>query len=482
MIKNLKNDRSAVVGIVTAILLVSLLFTVLVVINLEFVPKWAEDKEAEHMEQVSNQFSQMAHTIQKQATFQSDESISSPIKLGSEPLWFFTSAPSWGSLSIIPDSFNFSVDSKNVLIKYQNGTDYTGIGQGETKSLPPGGASESNVTKTSYFVLNVTSAKLEQDDTATIRLFVNNSNGNVGQVFQNLTRGAKNITRITANLCVMDKNGNKLFDQVIGSNLDAFSAGGIGNITNYRTNLLNPDYRFTEILAVASPPYNIAVTLSVPAGSTASAKYTIAYEKYSSTGGGEEEDVGAGGVVGNINDSYQCGTLKYSSDNSYFVDQDYTFDGSGAVIHQEILGKKGNIFFQPPSISITKTSAGKTRMEFLIVDVTSGAAGGGAQISGNGISSVKTRYNRSEITRFETNELNLTIKTSYVNAWKEFFNYTCKSDKNRFEYGDGKDYNYIDIPGGFIINFKGKDKTDKRDIDFYLNYSIIEAEVGIPTG
>ncbi len=476
MIKNLKNDRSAVVGIVTAILLVSLLFTVLVVINLEFVPEWAEDKEAEHMEQVSNQFSQMAHTIQKQATFQSDESISSPIKLGSEPLWFFTSAPSGGSLSIIPDTFNFSVDSKNVSLKQHNGMDYTGIGQGDVKQLLPNREeTEEDITKISYFMLNITSFKVGNKEWGMVKTTVKDANNNLVGSVEVKAIGIQPETQI--NVRTADQNGNELYNQpIIIMKSD--------NFTNYRINLLNPDYRFTEILYSAAAPFDITLILSSSDGEPSdgkspdiSADYTIAYEKYSGTGGGEGEEVGSGGVVGNISDSYQCGTLKYSSDNSYFVDQDYTFDGSGAVIHQGILGKKGNIFFQPPSISITKTSAGKTRMEFLIVDVTSGAAGGGAQISGNGISSVKTRYNRSEITRFETNELNLTIKTSYVNAWKEFFNYSFTNAGF-----SGTDYTISAAGDKITINFKGKDKTDKRDIDFYLNYSIMEAEVGIPMG
>jgi hypothetical protein len=426
-------------------MLVSLIAVVFSVISLEYVPAWTKDAEAEHMELASNQFSELAHTINSQVAFRANESISSPIQLGSKVL--FAAAPSSGSLEIVPNKFGVALNSSSIL-----GT--TPVNR--TRSIPPAGAAEASIASVSYFMLNV-SAQLTNGRTATVHLTVNDPDGKAGEVFLNITLWKNQQGATVANLCVIDRNKSKIFNQIVGDGLDSLTSKGV--VTNYRTNLLNPDFRFTEVLASTAAPYDMSLTLSVNGGSTAAANYDIIYEKYAES---------------NLERTYECDTLSYSSDNSYFVNQDYAYDGSGVIVSQSIAGGNGSMFFQQPSVSIEKTG-NTARMNFLIVNIITE---GTNQASGNGVSSVKTRYVSSEATAFETHELNMTISTKYVNAWMEFF------DRSFADAGfaSGTDYTISQAGDSITINFKGKINGTERDIYFYLNYAVVSADIGAPAG
>ena len=62
-----KTNDSAVVGIVTAMLIVGLIVTVIAIIQLVYVPIIMEQREAEHMDRVAEQFGFLTSVIDKQA-------------------------------------------------------------------------------------------------------------------------------------------------------------------------------------------------------------------------------------------------------------------------------------------------------------------------------------------------------------------------------------------------------------------------------
>jgi hypothetical protein len=110
----LKKDSSAVVGIVTAILLVGLFVSVFAIVQTVYVPQWMEEIEAEHMNEVAKQVSQMkfATDLQLHGTSQTvNLSISSPITLGSGKIPYLLSERSSGTLSISENSTTFTISN-----------------------------------------------------------------------------------------------------------------------------------------------------------------------------------------------------------------------------------------------------------------------------------------------------------------------------------------------------------------------------------
>jgi len=105
--------NTAVAGVIEALLLVGLVAIILSFIQLYYIPEIMEDKEATHMDQVSQQFSQLKSVIDIQSTmgvineenpnpkYVAYTSISSPLTLGSRELPYFVSSSSPGQVNLI---------------------------------------------------------------------------------------------------------------------------------------------------------------------------------------------------------------------------------------------------------------------------------------------------------------------------------------------------------------------------------------------
>jgi competence protein ComGC len=101
----------AVAGVIEALLMVALVSVVISIIQLVYIPQVMEQKEAEHMDQVSNQVSTLKSMIDMQAMTRSSAPISSMITLGSRELPYFITARAYGELRTQEDiTSNISVD------------------------------------------------------------------------------------------------------------------------------------------------------------------------------------------------------------------------------------------------------------------------------------------------------------------------------------------------------------------------------------
>jgi len=122
------SDKTAVAGVIEALLLVALVAVILSIIQLNYIPQIMEEKEADHMDQVSNQFSNLKSVIEIQSTIGiiNEEnpspthapytSISSPLTLGSKELPYFVSARSYGQVQLID---RYKAGDKNYRINIQ---------------------------------------------------------------------------------------------------------------------------------------------------------------------------------------------------------------------------------------------------------------------------------------------------------------------------------------------------------------------------
>ena len=126
--------NEGVVGIVVAVLLIGLIVTFLSIIQMQYVPEWMKQKEAEHMDDVTNQFSDIKYAIDTQTLFKEKNIlITSPVTLGSSELSFFVSIRAYGQLDIIKNAFSITFIDKsgnskpflnNGIIKYSSVNGY----------------------------------------------------------------------------------------------------------------------------------------------------------------------------------------------------------------------------------------------------------------------------------------------------------------------------------------------------------------------
>ena len=107
--KLMKNDDS-VVGIIVAVLLIGLILIVMSILQTVFLPNWMKNIEADHMDEVSQQFSQLKFAIDIQKVFgEEDLPVSAPITIGYKAFPILQSSRSYGSLNINRDACIFEI-------------------------------------------------------------------------------------------------------------------------------------------------------------------------------------------------------------------------------------------------------------------------------------------------------------------------------------------------------------------------------------
>jgi len=119
---NFKKNNEGVAGIVVAVMLIGLLFAFLSVVQLNYVPDWSEEREAEHIETVANQFTQMKFSVDILSNIAvSGNKITTPLTLGTQeiPLPFLKSDKSFGFLRVFTDECMINITDKNP-ISYSN--------------------------------------------------------------------------------------------------------------------------------------------------------------------------------------------------------------------------------------------------------------------------------------------------------------------------------------------------------------------------
>jgi len=120
--RKLKKQDNAVVGIIVVVLVIGFIMAVTVVIKTVYLPQWLEQKEAIHMEEVSNQFAQLKYALDIQSVVEQKTAISSSITLGSKEIPIFGIGRTFGSLEILSDSCNLIITNGTDTLNFSFGT------------------------------------------------------------------------------------------------------------------------------------------------------------------------------------------------------------------------------------------------------------------------------------------------------------------------------------------------------------------------
>jgi len=415
----MNRNNNAQVGVIVAIMMVSLIVAVMVLIQVYYVPNWMKDKEANHMDNVADQFSNLKFSIDLQAMSHIDVPISSSITLGSKELPYFVSSRSFGSLNILPPtSSNFSVSV----------TSSSGMERNLYQNIiqPP-------YPKDIDYV----------DSISAFDLIINTLAG--GDIFDVSINGNKNIeVNVSSDgsnyrISLKTINGTQvLFNQTI--------AYGIGSQEEYRINLLNPDYKFyTDILPYANAPYNVTVN-----GSSNGDFRVKCYQYDSAT----------------ISLSYNLGSISYQSDNAYFVDQTYAYEGGAVILEQH----DGEAIISPPFVSIRNYTIEHT-VNLSIVDIKGMA--GKTSASGYGTYSVRTNYSGYSDYMAMARNITINITTKYPSAWYRYMYSTIKSaDVDNATYNLSAGNNYV------LVVLYGPKGGSAHDINLFIRTTEVYAQVG----
>jgi hypothetical protein len=118
-----KTNDDALVGIVTAILLIGLIVIVISIIQVVYVPIIMEQREAEHMDRIAEQFGFLTSVIDNQAADgMKGIPIASFVTLGSKELPVLVSSKAYGTLEVLENSCMITIENESQTIKYPIGT------------------------------------------------------------------------------------------------------------------------------------------------------------------------------------------------------------------------------------------------------------------------------------------------------------------------------------------------------------------------
>jgi len=118
-----KTNDDAIIGIVTAILIIGLIVIVISMIQIVYVPIIMEQREAEHMDRVAEQFGFLTSVIDNQAAYGNKGiPIATFITLGSKELPILVSSKAYGTLEVLKDSCKITIQNDSITNTYLIGT------------------------------------------------------------------------------------------------------------------------------------------------------------------------------------------------------------------------------------------------------------------------------------------------------------------------------------------------------------------------
>ncbi len=132
-IRRIIKPDDGVVGIIVIILIIGLIIVVLGIIQSVYVPQWLEQKEADHMHEVSYQFAQIKQSLDILSVIEQKNAISIYLTLGTSDIPIFGSGRTYDYLNIL---------SENYFLEVSNDTDSNSFSLGTIKYS----------SKNSYFV------------------------------------------------------------------------------------------------------------------------------------------------------------------------------------------------------------------------------------------------------------------------------------------------------------------------------------------
>ena len=122
-LKKLRKSNEGVAGVMVALLLIGLFISVLALVQAVYVPQWMSQKEADHMDIVAAQFTDLKSTFDTLSVQQDTYwPISNPITLGSKEMPYLSSSRAYGILDFNPNSCKINIEDEEKNFTYSLGT------------------------------------------------------------------------------------------------------------------------------------------------------------------------------------------------------------------------------------------------------------------------------------------------------------------------------------------------------------------------
>lgn len=310
---HLKDD--AVSTVIGGILILGLVAIMMVMVQTTWVPVWEEADEAQHMELVSRQLSDMRRESHRLTSEGGQAAM--PITPGVvEEGGFFAKPKLPGNVHLFPADIGVSITAPQVRIHASAG----GSVQGHQASYAPvaTGLQETGLHDIDHFQLRVVDPSTTVGGTSQLSFFDSASD-----------------LRATLDIAIIDSGAGY---RVQATSTAASGGDPVGRMSSYYDdgddpghhliNVLNPDLGLAGILGAMGEPITVAFTEN-----GMELQYALGYWVVDGDSNRVREAAG-GDVINNYAAQYIGGSLAYFSNNQYFPAQDYILQAGGVILRQ----------------------------------------------------------------------------------------------------------------------------------------------------
>lgn len=407
-------DEASVSNVLGAILMFGLLVLTLVMIQVEFVPVWDEDREARHAQRVQDQLARMTSDLDRQAGNDTAAPLTNPLTLKRPGGFTFFSGANVGATATFvpaPAGTGVSLASANpVHILRRDGLDLFSL----SPTWPP------------FLDDQITGVTAIQHLRERVDLIDPNGDSYLGGPPPNYADGDK----VTLNVYSATDDVNPIgkvvttyrdFPSEVGLLIQVFDANGVEVSSDVEAlfqqttfqylyfDLLDGALFFEPILASGQAPYRLEL---IEDGLVAD--YQIAYSDIDSGG----VATGAGLPEPSYAQTSESGALVVELRNQRFVDQTYVLEHGAVVLVQDGAAH----LVVPPALDLS-VSASTAALSWIVP----GLAGDGIAQSGNrALNLVSSPSGEVDDVLLTASTLSLHIPTQYGDAW-------CTHFRERFQ-------------------------------------------------
>lgn len=236
----------------------------------------------------------------------------------------------------------------------------------------------------------------------------------------------------------------------------------------------------TIALASDPDPHDTEITMSVPfhmGGGDVPLIGTIKSSGTLSVNKDECEITITTNSDGNWNNTTTCGAVSYDSQNRYYVDQNFIYEGGALILSQ---GERSSMMLYP-SIRFSRAPANGYNASIHIVeidkygfapaDVISSNTGCSLRLTGE---KFKPLYDSEKDSSGDISSFTLTVNTNYPEAWYLYLKETMEDSKI-------KDSDYtLPLPTNNTVSLTFPSESSGKDLNrLYVSKTIVKVEPGI---
>lgn len=387
-------DSNGVSSVIGAILVTAIVFSLLLTVQLNFVPVWEKQAERAHRVTLERQLATLKSEFDHQAANRTAQTITVPLTIGRESTGIFHTGSSNRRVSFNTTGHGFEVNSNRMLILMSNGVSVAGLNP-VWQNIPASGTL-TNVQSVESLRIRIT--PMDDDFVGkNVNLTVTDANGALVGFFVVTATMSQNDYVIS--FASYQAPGTKLAEAANAQDKQT-------EYENYYVDTLAGGLLFDQVLAAAQGPFTIGLTKS--AGVVAA--YTISYTQ--AVPGGSVL-VGNQGILREPYEStFNGGALVFEASSSHFPAQTYSLENGAIVLAQE----EGAVFKVEPTFNVRR-SGNIVSVGLSIPALSSDAA----SLTGVGNILVTATAAQVQNVRAQAPRLELNIETAYPDLWAGFF-------------------------------------------------------------